>query len=100
MSGREEAVKVVGADEKTLSVEQGGGGFPLPWSWVSADDRLNLARAFLKEDSFDDQLLAAVLALAVNHGDYAEERFAKAEVLDPQNGAARVKEIRAALGLK
>ena len=87
MSGREEAVKVVGANEKTLSVEQEGGNFPLPWSWVSADDRLNLARAFLKEDSFDDQMLAAVLALAVNRGDYAEERFAKAEVLDPQNGA-------------
>ena len=51
MSGREEAVKVVGADEKSLSLEQGGGGFPLPWSWVSAGDRLNLACAFLKEDS-------------------------------------------------
>ena len=100
MSGREEAVKVVGADEKTLSLEQGGGGFPLSWSWLSADDRLNLARAFLKEDSIDDQMLVAVLALAVGQGDYADEHFAKAEVLDPQNGTARVKEVRAALGLK
>ena len=30
MNGREEAVKVAGADEKSLSLEQGGGGFPSP----------------------------------------------------------------------
>ena len=100
MSGREEAVKVVGADEKSLSLEQGGGGFPLSWSWLSAGDRLNLACAFLKEDSIDDQMLAAVWALAAGRGDVADEHFAKAEVLDPQNGTARVKEIRGALGLK
>ena len=100
MSGQEEAAKVVGADEKSLSLEVGGGGFPLPWSRLSADDRLNLACAFLKEDSSDDHLLAAVLALGAGRDGFAEEHFAKALALDPQNGTARVKEIRTALGLK
>lgn len=100
LSGNEEKVKVVGSDEKTLNLEQGGSGLPMPWSRISAVDRLNLARAFLKDDSIDDHLLAAVLALAAGRGEVADDHFAKAQVLDPKNGTARVKEIRAALGLK
>jgi hypothetical protein len=98
--GREEEVKVVGIDEKSLSIEQGGGVLPLPWSKLSAGDRLNLARAFLKDDSADDHLLVAVLALAAERHDLADEQFAKAQVADPRNGTAQVKEIRTALGLK
>jgi hypothetical protein len=42
----------------------------------------------------------AVLSLANGRSELAEEQFAKARLLDQQNGEARVKTIRAALGLK
>jgi hypothetical protein len=99
-SAKEEEVKVVGTDEKNLSIEQGGGTFPLLWSKLTAGERVNLARAFLKDDSIDDHLLVAVLALAAERSELADEQFARAQALDSKNGAARVKEIRSALGLK
>ena len=100
LAGHDEEVKVVGIDEKTLRVEQAGGVLPLPLASLSAVDRLNLSRAFIKEDNIDDYLLAGVLALAADRAEVSNELFAKAQVLDAKNGTARVKEVRAALGLK
>jgi hypothetical protein len=44
-------------------------------------------------------MLGCTLALTCM-GSAMAEFFAKAQVLDPKNGAARVQEIRTALGLK
>ena len=97
---REEPVKVVNADAKSLSVEFQGSALSLPWARLSASDRLSLARAFLKEGKIEDHLLAAVFALADGRADLSEEHFRKALAADPKDGAARVAEARASLGLK
>ena len=97
---RQVRVKVLGADGKSLSVEIQGGALSLPWTRLSAGDRLNLARAFLKESVFEDHVLVAVFALADGRADLSDEHFAKAKAADPKGGKARVAEVRASLGLK
>ncbi|MCY3018152.1 MAG: hypothetical protein NTW87_03850 [Planctomycetota bacterium] len=100
MGAREEPVKVVGTDEKSLSVDVRGGTLSLPWARLSASDRLNLARACLKEGVLEDHVLVAVFALADGRAELSEEHFAKAKAADPKGGEARVSEVRASLGLK
>ncbi|MBI3831214.1 MAG: hypothetical protein HY291_16975 [Planctomycetes bacterium] len=100
MGLREESVKVVSADEKDLKVEVAGNALPIPWTRLSAGERLNVARAFLKEDDFDDHILVAVYALTDGRGDLSNEEFAKAAALDAKEGAARVADAKTSLGIK
>jgi hypothetical protein len=97
---REEQVKVVAADAKTLTIQMQGNSLPVRWNRLSTGDRLALARAFLKEDALDDHLLVAVFALAHGSQELSDEHFARARAADPKQGAAKVAEVRAGLGLK
>ena len=100
VGAQEEPAKVLGADGKSLSVELQGGKLDLPWTRLSARDRTNLARAFLKEGVLEDHVLVAVFALADGRAELSDEHFAKAKAADPKGGEARVAEARASLGLK
>jgi hypothetical protein len=100
MGAKEEPVKIVGSDGKTLKLEVAGNTLPLPWAQLTTSDRLNLARAFLKEDSLADLLLVAVFALADGRVELSEESFAKAQAADAKAGASSVAEARNSLGLK
>ena len=95
--GREERVKVIGADDKAVQIEMRGNGMPMGWSGLTLFDEINLARAFLRNGTFEDHLLVAILALGGEQNDLAAEHFAKAQAADAKEGAARVAEARASL---
>jgi len=100
MGRKAEAVRITGADANSLFVEVQGNSLPMAWQRLLLSDRLSLARAFLKEEKCDDLLLAAVFALADSRADLAADYFARVAAADPKDGAARVAEARASLGLK
>jgi hypothetical protein len=96
--GKESAVTVVGADDKELLIEMGGGKLPVPWNKLDQrKDMLNLARAFAKEDAPADHLLKAVFLLVNGMNDEAEDAFLKALELKLPGGAEAVESARQSL---
>jgi hypothetical protein len=90
---------VVACDERSLSIVAGGLNASLPWTGLSARERMGLALAVLREGDCDDHLLAAVFALAAHEADAARQHFDAARAADPERGEARVAAARTSLGL-
>jgi len=88
--------RLAGADERELRVDLNGNVMPLRWSWITASDRLSLAKSIASDDDAESQLALAVFLLHAGQGAAAEEALAKAALADAPAAAALREALKAA----
>jgi hypothetical protein len=79
---------ISGANEKSLIVSLQGNQLPMPWTWLSAEQRAALAKNSASDEDVEALLIAAVMQLACNRKEQAEELLAKAALKDPDAAKA------------
>jgi hypothetical protein len=87
-------VKVISADEKSLTIDLKGGRLPVPWKQFDLSAYTALAQAFAGEKDAEGRLLLGVFLMASGRTDDGDRELSQAVLLDPKLDG-RVKEARA-----
>jgi hypothetical protein len=82
MGDKAEPVKILGADEKGLTAEVGGGKLPVGWKQLDHKSHAALAQAFLSEKEASTRVLLAVFLMASGRMEDGERELSSALLQD------------------